>query len=136
MGRKFNLEVVTPDEKFFEGETDMAILRTTEGDIGILFDHEPLVAPLKIGSIRIRQDESAFRWATCSSGFLTVSDEKVTVITDAAEWVDEIDLDRAERAKERAEKRIREGANKEVDVLRAKASLERATNRIRLYSQK
>ena len=136
MGRKFNLEVVTPDAKFFDGETDMAILRTTEGDLGILFDHEPLVAPLKVGSIRIRQDDGAFRVASCASGFLTVAEEKVTVITDASEWADDIDLERAEAARERAEKRIREGANKEVDVLRAKAALERAANRIRLYNGK
>jgi len=133
MGRKFNLEVVTPDSNFFKGEVEMAIARTTEGDIGILYDHEPLVAPLKIGSIRVKESGDTFRWASCSSGFLTISEEQVTIITDAAEWVDEIDLDRAERARERAEKRMKDGANKEVDVVRARAALRRAANRIQLY---
>jgi F-type H+-transporting ATPase subunit epsilon len=133
MGKKFKLDVVTPDRVFFEGETDMVILKTTEGDIGILYDHEPLVAPLKVGSMRVRQDDQSFKWAACSAGFLTVNEEKVTVVIDSAEWVDEIDVDRALEAKKRAETRIQEGPEKGVDILRARLALERAINRIRLY---
>lgn len=133
MGKKFKLDVVTPDRVFFEGETDMVILKTTEGDIGILYDHEPLVAPLKVGSMRVRQDDQSFKWAACSAGFLTVNEEKVTVVIDSAEWVDEIDVNRALEAKKRAETRIQEGPEKGVDILRARLALERAINRIRLY---
>lgn len=133
MGKKFKLDVVTPDRVFFEGETDMVILKTTEGDIGILYDHEPLVAPLKVGSMRVRQDDQTFKWAACSAGFLTVNEEKVTVVIDSAEWVDEIDVDRALEAKRRAETRIQDGPEKGVDILRARLALERAINRIRLY---
>ena len=132
MGKKFMLEVVTPDRNFFEGETDMVIVRTTEGDIGILNDHEPLVAPLRIGSMRVRNDDQSFKFAACSAGFVTVTEEKVTVIVDSAEWVEEIDIDRALEAKGRAEKRIQEGNEKGVDVLRARLALERAINRIKL----
>ena len=132
MGKKFMLEVVTPDRHFFEGETDMVIVRTTEGDIGILNDHEPLVAPLRIGSMRVRNDDQSFKFAACSAGFVTVTEEKVTVIVDSAEWVEEIDIDRALEAKGRAEKRIQEGNEKGVDVLRARLALERAINRIKL----
>ncbi|OJV62382.1 MAG: hypothetical protein BGO41_06180 [Clostridiales bacterium 38-18] len=133
MGKKFKLDVVTPDRIFLEGETDMVILRTTEGDIGILYDHEPLVAPLKVGSMRVRQDDQTFKWAACSAGFLTVNEEKVTVVVDSAEWVDEIDVERALEAKKRAESRIQDGPEKGVDILRARLALERAINRIRLY---
>ena len=138
MGKKFNLEVVTPDRIFFGDETEMVIVRTTEGDFGILHDHEPLVAPLRIGSIRVKQENGAFRWAACTEGFAIVNDEKVTVITDSAEWADEIDIDRAQKAKERAEHRlhIHKVENKDVDVARAKAALERAINRMRLYENK
>ncbi|HAS74167.1 MAG TPA: F0F1 ATP synthase subunit epsilon [Clostridiales bacterium UBA8960] len=132
MGKKFMLEVVTPDRNFFEGETDMVIVRTTEGDIGILYDHEPLVAPLRIGSMRVRKDDQSFDFAACSAGFVTVTEDKVTVIVDSAEWVDEIDLERALVAKGRAEKRIQEGNEKGVDVIRARLALERAINRIKL----
>ncbi len=132
MGNKFKLDVVTPDRSFYSGETDMAIMRTTEGDIGILYDHEPLVSPLRVGSLRIRQDDQTFKWAACSAGFVTVNDTVVTVVIDSAEWVDEIDMDRALEAKRRAEARIYEGIDKEVDVVRARAALERAINRIKL----
>ena len=132
MGRKFRLQVVTPDQTFFDGETDMVILRTTEGEIGILYGHEPLVAPLNIGSMRVRQDDESFRIAACSSGFFTVNNNVVTVVVDSAEWVEEIDLERAIEAKNRAEARIFEGTSKGVDVVRAKIALERAINRIKL----
>ncbi|MDW7662909.1 MAG: F0F1 ATP synthase subunit epsilon [Bacillota bacterium] len=132
MGNKFKLEVVTPDRSFFNGETDMAIMRTTEGDIGILYDHEPLVSPLRVGSLRIRQDDRTYLWAACSAGFVTINDTVVTMIVDSAEWVDEIDMDRALEAKRRAEARIYEGNDKEVDIVRARAALERAINRIKL----
>ena len=138
MSTKFNLEVVTPDRIFFGGETDMTIVRTTEGDLGILHDHEPLVAPLRVGSIRVKQENGTFRWAACTEGFVIVNDEKVTIITDSAEWADEIDVDRAQKAKERAEHRlhIHKVENKDIDVARAKAALERAINRMRLYVNK
>ena len=132
MGNKFKLEVVTPDRSFYLGETDMAIMRTTEGDIGILYDHEPLVAPLRVGSLRIKQDDQSFKWAACSAGFVTVNDTVVTVVIDSAEWVEEIDMERALEAKRRAEARIYEGDDKEVDIVRARAALERAINRIRI----
>lgn len=132
MGKKFKLDVVTPDRVFFEDETDMVIVKTTEGDIGILYDHEPLVAPLRIGSMRVRLEDQTFKWAACAAGFLTVSEEKVTVVVDSAEWVDEIDMDRALEAKRRAETRIQEGPEKGTDLVRARAALERAINRIKL----
>lgn len=132
MGNKFKLEVVTPDRSFYLGETDMAIMRTTEGDIGILYDHEPLVAPLRVGSLRIKQDDQSFKWAACSAGFVTVNDTVVTIVIDSAEWVEEIDMERALEAKRRAEARIYEGDDKEVDIVRARAALERAINRIKI----
>lgn len=132
MGNKFKLEVVTPDCTFFDGETDMVILRTTEGDIGILYDHEPLVAPLRIGSMRVRQDDKSFMWAACAAGFLTVNEDKVTVVIDSAEWVEEIDMERALEAKARAENRIQSGPDTGIDIVRAKIALERAINRIKL----
>ena len=132
MGKKFRLQVVTPDVTFFDGDTDMVILRTTEGEIGILYGHEPLVAPLSIGSMRVRQEDETFKVAACSSGFFTVNNNVVTVVVDSAEWVEEIDLERAIEAKNRAESKIFEGTSKGVDVVRAKIALERAINRIKL----
>lgn len=132
MATKFMLEVVTPDKTFFDGEIDMLVLRTTEGDIAIMNDHEPVVAPVAIGSIRIRlEGQEKFRDAACSGGFMTVTEEKTTVVTDSAEWADEIDLSRAKAALERAQKRL-EKRDSELDYARAFNSLSRATNRIRI----
>ena len=127
------LEIVTPDKNFFEGEVEMAIVRTTEGDIGILKDHEPVVAPVSVGAIRVKIN-GEFREAACAGGFLTVDSEKTIVITDAAEWADEIDVNRAKSSADRAAKRLEDDYD-ELDILRAKVSMERAMNRIRLSTK-
>ena len=128
MATLYNLEIVTPDCNFFEGQTEMVIVRTTEGDIGILHDHEPLVAPVSIGKIRIRKD-GKFLEAACAGGFLTVDEGGVVIVTDAAEWAEDIDIDRAKDAYKRA-KGLMEGTDKEIDVARARASLSKAMNRL------
>lgn len=128
--KSYLLEIVTPDKNFFEGEVEMAIVRTTEGDIGILKDHEPIVAPVSVGAIRLKID-GEFKEAACAGGFLTVDAERTIVITDAAEWSEEIDVDRAKSSADRAAQRLEENYD-ELDILRAKVSMERAMNRIRL----
>jgi F-type H+-transporting ATPase subunit epsilon len=123
----FKLEIVTPERAFFSDEVDMVILRGIDGDLAILKNRAPIITPLSIGKIRIKKDGKE-RVASVSEGYVSVTKEKTTVITDSAEWPEEIDVERAKRAKERAEKRLsqREG----VDILRAEASLRRAINRL------
>jgi len=130
MASTFHLEIVTPDRKFYEDEVDMAIVRTVEGDVGILRDHVPTVAPLSIGVIKIKKD-GKIKKATCSGGFVSIDEDKATIITDAAEWPEEIDVERAEAAMKRAEERLNKDF-KEVDVLRAQIALNKALNRIRV----
>lgn len=132
MATKFLLEIVTPEKTFFNGEVDMVVLRTTEGDMAIMYDHEQMVAPVAIGSVRVRlQGEEKFRDAACSGGFITVTYDKTTVVTDSAEWADEIDLNRAKASLKRAQSRL-ERRDSELDYARAIDSLSRATNRIRI----
>ena len=131
MSSLFRLEIVTPDKRFFDEEVEMAIVRTSEGDIGILKNHEPLVAPLAIGGIRIKQN-GEFKDAACSSGFMTIDEDKIMIITDSAEWASEIDLERAKEAAERAKRRL-EHKQDDLDVLRAKISLQKAINRISVH---
>lgn len=133
MKSTYLLEIVTPDKSFFEDEVEMTIVRTTEGDIGILKGHELVVAPVSVGSIRVKQN-GVYRDAACSAGFLTVEETKSIIITDSAEWADEIDVERAKKAADRAARRIEE-KHDEIDVLRAKVSLDRAINRIRVSSK-
>lgn len=128
MASTYALEIVTPDHKFFVGQVEMLITRTSQGDIGILKGHENMVAPLAVGSIQIKQDE-VFKNASCSGGFMTVTPTKVTLITDAAEWAEEIDVERALAAMERAKERIAEKA-KSTDVARAEIALAKALNRL------
>ncbi len=129
MANLLRLDIVTPDKSFFSGDVEMVVVRTTEGDIGILFDHEPLVAPISVGAVRIKQD-GKFIAAACAGGFISVDEDVATIITDTAEWAHEIDVDRARVAKEAAEAVIKHGESKELDIVVARASLAKAANRL------
>jgi F-type H+-transporting ATPase subunit epsilon len=132
MSSKIHLEIVTPDKNFYSGDVKMFLIETTEGEIGVLNDHEPLVTPVVIGHIWINvEDKLEKKNASCSNGFLTINDNVATVVVDSAEWQDEIDIERAKQAKERA-KKLLDLRNDEVDIVRAKTSLNRALNRVRI----
>lgn len=135
MASVFQLEIVAPDRKFFEGEADMVIVRTLEGDLGILKGHIDYVAPLDIGVVKIKKD-GHYKEASIAGGFVQVGKDKVTILTDAAEWPGEIDLDRAQKALQHAEEEIKKGPKDETYVLFAELKLKRALNRIRMAEQK
>lgn len=130
MASTYDLEIVTPDRMFFNDQVEMLITRTSQGDIGILKGHENMVAPLSVGAIQIKKNDE-FETAACSGGFMVVSETKVTLITDSAEWVKEIDIDRALAAMERAKQRLAEN-NKNTDVARAEIALKKALNRLKV----
>lgn len=130
MASTFQLEIVTPDRKLFDDQVEMAIVRTSEGDVGILKDHIPTVAPISIGVIKIKKDGKLLQ-ATCSGGFVSIDEEKTTIITDASEWPDEIDIVRAEAAAERAKERLEKDSEK-IDTARAQMALYKAINRLRI----
>lgn len=122
------LKIVTPEGLFISEEVEMVIGRGIEGDLAILKNRSPITTPLQIGPLRVFKDGNE-RLASVVSGYLSALDNEVTVVTDAAEWSDEIDLERAQKAKERAERRL---ANRPdgLDVARAELALKRAINRI------
>lgn len=136
MAKKFQVEIVTPNRVFFDDEVEKFVVRTTNGDIAILHDHTPLVTPVEIGRAKLIFGEENEREATISPGILTVDDSKAILLTDAAEWPEEIDLDRAERAKKRAKERLDAQKKNEVDETRAQVSLRKAVNRIELAKRK
>lgn len=129
----FMLEIVTPDRKFFEEEVDMVIVRGVEGDLGILRGRAPLVTPLDIGRIKIKKDGKT-RIAAIAGGYVEVTKERTTIISDSAEWPEEIDVTRAKEAKQRAEERLKRRDN--IDVARAEIALRKAVNRIRIAEEK
>lgn len=122
------LQVICPDRMFYEGEVSMVELNTTEGEMGIYPKHIPLTSILSPGILTITE-EDGLKNAALHSGFVQILPEKVTIMAEAAEWPEEIDLDRAEAAKERAEQRIREKDGK-TDIARAETALLRAVARI------
>lgn len=129
----FNLQIVTPDKLFYDDDVDMIVVRTTEGDMGILKGHTDYVAALDVGVIKIKKD-GVFKEATIAGGFIQIDKEKTTIVTEAAEWPGDIDIDRAERAKELAEAIInRKITDREIDV--AEIRLKKALNRLRLSSK-
>ncbi len=127
---KVHLKIVTPDRLFFEGQVDMVIVRGVEGDLAILNDHTPISTPLKIGTLRIFQDDEEMV-AAVVQGYITVLDNNISIVTEAAEWPHEIDIERAEEAKERAESLL-EMHESEINYARARSALQRAINRIGL----
>ena len=126
--KTFTLQIISPTRIFFDEEVDMVEMRTTEGEIGVLAGHIPLTAIVEPGVVKIHQ-EGKVREAALLDGFVEIRGNKVTVLAEACEWPEEIDLDRADRAKERAEERLR-SKTPETDILRAETALQRALARI------
>jgi F-type H+-transporting ATPase subunit epsilon len=130
MASTFDLEIVTPERKFYAGEAEMVILKTPEGEIGILRDHMPVVVAVDVGPIKIKADG---KWleAILTEGFMEVNQNKVVILTDTAEWPEEIDVNRAKAAKERAEERLQRKIS-EIEYMRSKAALARALERLKV----
>lgn len=131
----FHLDIVTPDRSFFSEEVDMVIVKGIEGDLGILKGRAPVVTPLRIGKVRIFQNDIE-RIAAVVDGYISVQKDKTIIVTDSAEWPDEIDVERAVEAKQRAEKRLNSDKNPETDVVRAQLALRRAINRLEVSKYK
>ncbi len=125
----FNLQILTPDKLFFDGETDNLIVRTTVGDKGILARHEEYVAALPIGKLKVKLN-GQFRIAAVSEGTVKVSRDKTVILVQSCEWADEIDVDRAKTAKAKAEERMKLAEKNNKDYLLAEYKLKRAINRI------
>lgn len=128
------LEIVTPDRSFFSGEVEMVIARGQEGDLAVMENRSPITTPLKIGKIRIFEAGKE-RVASICEGYMSVLNNKVTIVTHSAEWPEEIDIERAERALKRAEERLK-NKPEGLDVMRAKLAIKRALNRINVKNSK
>lgn len=130
----FHLEIVTPDKPFFSEEVEMVIVRGIEGDLAILKGRAPVTTPLKIGKVRIFQNGEE-KVAAVVDGYVSVVDNKTTIVTEAAEWPEEIDIERAEAAKDRAEDLLKNRRDS-IDVRRAELALQRAINRLEVSNLK
>jgi F-type H+-transporting ATPase subunit epsilon len=125
-----NLKIITPHKTLLDEPVESVTATTIEGEIGVLANHIPLVCPLDIGVLKFVQNGQIKKVAVMGGVFST--DGKVTtVLSDSAELSDEIDVARAQHAKERAEARLRE-KSASMDVKRAEMSLARAMLRLKL----
>lgn len=130
MADLFKLHVITPERRFYDGEASMVELSTTEGDIGVYRNHIPLTAIVAPGVLKIHE-EGGVKEAALMSGFIEILPERITIMAEVAEWPDEIDGNRAEEARIRAERRLKEESG-EIDAMRAELALRRALVRLSL----
>ncbi len=130
------LDIVSPRRLLYSKDVRMVIARAQSGEIGILPGHLPIVATLEPGVMRVKLEDESEEKIVVSGGFLEVSKEKITVLARTAELPEEIDVDRALQARERAEKRLKELSKDRVDQARAKAALDRAMARLNVIGRK
>lgn len=130
MAKKFKFEIVTPERVFYSDEIDMVTFNTEDGEIGILADHSPMLIANIVCTLKIKKDEKE-ETASIGEGFFEITSTGVTAIVDTAEWPDEIDVDRAVRAKERAEMLLKSRKHDLEMEMMLKASIERANVRIK-----
>ena len=125
------LEVVTPDRLVLSTEADVVVLPGVEGQFGVLPGHIPVLSALQIGEMYYRKGGQT-EYLAVSGGFAEVTGEKVTIVAESAEVGREIDVERAKRALDRAEKRISTGKSAEIDWARAEAALRRSLVRAKV----
>jgi len=130
MADKINLEVITPERLVLRESVDEVVVPGLGGELGILPEHTPLISQLQTGILTYKQGSNS-KQIHVSGGFVEVQPDSVSVLSDVAEKPEEIDLERAQQAREKAEKLIKSG-NEEIDFQRAEMKLQRALTRIQL----
>lgn len=134
MSDTFQLEIVTPEKQVVKDEAEEAQIPGRSGYLGILPGHAPLITELSVGVITYRSKGSAHTLAV-AWGFAEVLPDKVTILAETAERSDEIDIARAQKAKERAEQRLKSN-DPQVDFNRAEDALQRAETRLKVAAEK
>lgn len=131
------VEVVTPERVVYSGEARIVVAKGIEGDLGILPNHMPLVTPLKTAPVQVKKAaEGQEDLIAVSGGFMEVRKEKITILAEAAELPEDIDVNRAIAAKERAERRLAESGKEGADFKLAQLALQRALVRIQVAKKR
>ena len=132
--KMFQVQVITPDRVFYAGEAEMIEFTTNSGQIGVYKNHIPLTTVLAPGAVIIHEAEGE-KIAAVHAGFAEILPEQVTLLAEIAEWSEEIDINRAEAAKKRAEERIM-AKTADIDLARAEFALRKALTRIGVKDMK
>ena len=139
MADMMTVQIVTPDGLKYDHHANFVLVKTTDGELGIMTNHENIIAPLDVHEMKVRRidDDSHVDWIAVNGGIIEVQNNLITIVADSAERERDIDVSHAERAKLRAERDIQEAeAQHRIDeVQRAKIALQRALNRINVGSK-
>ncbi len=127
----FNLEIVTPRKVVYSGEVKSFSAPGVVGGFQVLFNHAPLLSAIAVGKVKVEDTAGKVTEFATSGGFVEIKANHVVMLAEAAELPSEIDVPRAQSAKERAEKRLAE-RKPDLDVERARVALARAINRLKL----
>lgn len=128
MADKFMLIINTPDRQFYQNEVSMVELATSEGEIGVYAEHIPLTSVLVPCVLTVHEDGGTKK-AAVHGGIVEILKDKVTVLAEVAEWPDEIDVNRANEARVRAERRLKSG-DANINMVRAELALKRSLARL------
>lgn len=128
--KELDLEIISPEKKVYSGKIISATIPGTKGNFQVLYNHAPLISTFETGIIKLDLTDKTTRVFTTSGGSVEVLDNKVLILSDTVEAVEDINVERARKSKERAEDRLSNRGGI-VDVDRARASLARALNRIK-----
>lgn len=129
------LEIVTPERLAYSDEVDAVVLPGSEGEMGVLPHHAPLVSTLGVGELRIRKSGAEESFAIVG-GFVQVRPDRVVVMAETADLASEIDLERAQEARREAERALETGYHEGVDLSAVRASLQQALLRIRVAERR
>uniref|UniRef100_A0A7V1EIR7 ATP synthase epsilon chain n=1 Tax=candidate division WOR-3 bacterium TaxID=2052148 RepID=A0A7V1EIR7_UNCW3 len=132
---KFRLEIVTPERLVYSEDIDILTVPTAQGEISILAKHMPLVTIISPGEIKIKKDNE-IEYMAITGGFVQVLPHKVIILADAAERAEEIDLERAMKARERAQKLLEEKRADKMTHAEAMAAFQRALVRLKVGQRK
>jgi F-type H+-transporting ATPase subunit epsilon len=131
-----HLEIVTLEEKVYDEYVNMVVAPGSEGVLGILPRHTPLLTSLSYGELQIKRDGQEDEFFAIGGGFMEVQPGHVIVLADSAEHVEEIDTARAEDARKRAEELLAKSKEEEIDFERAQAALRRSTLRLKVVERR
>ena len=120
----FRLKIIAPERIFFDEDVDFVEYTTSEGNVGVYGDHIPMTQIIAPGVLRIYQNNE-IKEAALLSGFVQILENNITMLTESVEWPDEIDINRAEEARIRAERRLKGQGGAAYDMSRAEMALKR-----------
>ena len=130
-----NVNIVTPNGSVYnQDNVEITVLQTVGGDMGVMYGHIPTVTAIQTGYVKVHYTDG-IDYIAVSDGFVEIRQEKTSIIVQTAEKAEDIDVRRAESAKERAESHLNNN-DEDTDINRAKRALERAENRLKVSELK